>query len=156
MLANFFLKARRPCPSNIGEFALQKQSRFTHSANWGKLARSSTISLNCILTDMTKLSLFWNSVKQAALDFNDDNGFKLSASLSYSTIFAMGPLLIVVKKPNVELTRDELIGFFEGRIAKWWTPDDVIFVDAIPLGATGKMLKNRLREQYGKHLMNAG
>jgi 3-(methylthio)propionyl---CoA ligase len=66
------------------------------------------------------------------------------------------PLLIVVKKPNVELTRDELIGFFEGRIAKWWTPDDVVFVDAIPLGATGKMLKNRLREQYGKHLMNAG
>jgi len=66
------------------------------------------------------------------------------------------PLLIVVKKPNVELTRDELLGFFEGRIAKWWTPDDVIFVDAIPLGATGKMLKNRLREQYGKHLMAAG
>jgi len=66
------------------------------------------------------------------------------------------PLLIVVKKPNVELTRDELIAFFEGRIAKWWTPDDVIFVEAIPLGATGKMLKNRLREQYGKHLMNAG
>jgi acyl-CoA synthetase (AMP-forming)/AMP-acid ligase II len=66
------------------------------------------------------------------------------------------PLLIVVKKPNVELTREELLGFFEGRIAKWWTPDDVIFVDAIPLGATGKMLKNRLREQYGKHLMNAG
>jgi len=65
------------------------------------------------------------------------------------------PLLIVVKKPNAELTREELLGFFEGRIAKWWTPDDVIFVDAIPLGATGKMLKNRLREQYGKHLMGA-
>jgi len=65
------------------------------------------------------------------------------------------PLLIVVKKPNVELTRDELLGFFEGRIAKWWTPDDVVFVDAIPLGATGKMLKNRLREQYGQHLMAA-
>ena len=65
------------------------------------------------------------------------------------------PLLIVVKKPNTELTREELLGFFEGRIAKWWTPDDVIFVDAIPLGATGKMLKNRLREQYGKHLMGA-
>ncbi|HEY9068478.1 MAG TPA: 3-(methylthio)propionyl-CoA ligase [Burkholderiaceae bacterium] len=63
------------------------------------------------------------------------------------------PLLIVVKKPNVELTREELLGFFEGRIAKWWTPDDVIFVDAIPLGATGKMLKNRLRDQYGQHLM---
>ena len=66
------------------------------------------------------------------------------------------PLLIVVKKPGVELTRDELLAFFEGRIAKWWTPDDVVFVDAIPLGATGKMLKNRLREQYGKHLLAAG
>ena len=63
------------------------------------------------------------------------------------------PLLIVVKKPGAELTRDELLAFFEGRIAKWWTPDDVVFVDAIPLGATGKMLKNRLREQYGRHLV---
>ena len=59
----------------------------------------------------------------------------------------------MVRKPSAELTRDELIAFYEGRIAKWWTPDDVIFVDAIPLGATGKMLKNRLRDQYGKHLL---
>ena len=66
------------------------------------------------------------------------------------------PLLIVVKKPGAELTRDELLAFFEGRIAKWWTPDDVVFVDAIPLGATGKMLKNRLREQYGDRLLAAG
>ena len=49
--------------------------------------------------------------------------------------------------------RDALIGFFEGKIATWWTPDDVVFVDAIPLGATGKMLKNRLREQYGDALL---
>ena len=63
------------------------------------------------------------------------------------------PLLIVVKKPGVDLTRDEMLAFFEGRIAKWWTPDDVVFVDAIPLGATGKMLKNRLREQYGDRLL---
>ena len=63
------------------------------------------------------------------------------------------PLLVVVKKPNAELTRDELLSFYEGRIAKWWTPDDVIFVEAIPLGATGKMLKNRLRDQYGRHLL---
>ena len=61
------------------------------------------------------------------------------------------PLLVVVKKPGVELAREELLGFFDGRIAKWWTPDDVVFVDAIPLGATGKMLKNRLREQFKDH-----
>jgi fatty-acyl-CoA synthase len=66
------------------------------------------------------------------------------------------PLLIVVRKPKAELTRDELLSFFEGKIAKWWTPDDVVFVDAIPLGATGKMLKNRLREQYAEHLLGGG
>ena len=56
------------------------------------------------------------------------------------------PLLVVVKKPGAEVTREELIAFYEGKIAKWWTPDDVVFVDNIPLGATGKMLKNKLRE----------
>ena len=63
------------------------------------------------------------------------------------------PLLIVVKKPDAELSREELLAFYEGRIAKWWTPDDVVFAESIPLGATGKMLKNRLRDQYGRRLM---
>jgi len=46
-----------------------------------------------------------------------------------------------------------LLAFFDGKIAKWWTPDDVIFVDAIPLGATGKMQKNKLREQFKGHTL---
>ena len=58
------------------------------------------------------------------------------------------PLLIVARKPGVEVTREELIAFYEGKIAKWWTPDDVQFVEAIPLGATGKILKTKLREQF--------
>jgi fatty-acyl-CoA synthase len=66
------------------------------------------------------------------------------------------PLLVVVKKPGATLARDALLGFFEGKIAKWWTPDDVVFVDAIPLGATGKMLKHRLREQFQDHLLPQG
>ena len=66
------------------------------------------------------------------------------------------PLLIVVRKPNATLTKEELIAFYEGKIAKWWTPDDVVFVESIPLGATGKMLKNRLREQYSSHLLERG
>jgi acyl-CoA synthetase (AMP-forming)/AMP-acid ligase II len=61
------------------------------------------------------------------------------------------PLLVVVKKPGVEVTREELIAFYDGKIAKWWTPDDVVFSDTIPLGATGKMLKHRLREQFKDH-----
>ena len=58
------------------------------------------------------------------------------------------PLLIVVKKPGAQLSRDELLQFYDGKIAKWWLPDDVQFVDAIPLGATGKILKTKLREQF--------
>ncbi|NBS94760.1 MAG: long-chain-fatty-acid--CoA ligase [Betaproteobacteria bacterium] len=58
------------------------------------------------------------------------------------------PLLVVVPKPGVVLGRDELLQFFEGKVARWWIPDDVQFVDAIPLGPTGKMLKNRLRERF--------
>ena len=61
------------------------------------------------------------------------------------------PLLVVVKKPGAELTREQMLKFFEGKIAKWWTPDDVVFAEAIPLGATGKMQKNKLREIYKDH-----
>ena len=61
------------------------------------------------------------------------------------------PLLIVTRKPGNDVTREDLLAFFNGKIAKWWTPDDVAFVDSIPLGATGKMLKNRLREQFRDH-----
>ena len=61
------------------------------------------------------------------------------------------PLLVVVKKPGAELTSAELLRFYEGRVAKWQVPDDVVFVDAIPLGATGKMQKNKLREQFKAH-----
>jgi fatty-acyl-CoA synthase len=56
------------------------------------------------------------------------------------------PIVAVVKKPGAQLTREELLAFYEGKVAKWQVPDDVVFVDAIPLGATGKMLKTRLRE----------
>ena len=57
------------------------------------------------------------------------------------------PLLVVVKKPGSATTRESVLDFFQGKVAKWWIPDDVVFVDAIPLGATGKMQKNKLREQ---------
>jgi fatty-acyl-CoA synthase len=63
------------------------------------------------------------------------------------------PLLVVVKKPDVAVSREELLKHFEGRIAKWWMPDDVAFVDSIPLGATGKMLKNKLREQFKDYVL---
>jgi fatty-acyl-CoA synthase len=57
------------------------------------------------------------------------------------------PIVVVTLKPAQEVTREELLHFYEGRIAKWQIPDDVVFVSAIPIGATGKMQKMSLREQ---------
>jgi fatty-acyl-CoA synthase len=58
------------------------------------------------------------------------------------------PLLVVVRKPGATVTREELLQFFEGRVAKWWIPDDVVFVDQLPHTATGKLLKTKLREDF--------
>ena len=63
------------------------------------------------------------------------------------------PIVVVVKKPGAEVTREELLKFYEGRIAKWQVPDDVVFVDAIPLGATGKMQKMVLRQQLHDYVL---
>jgi fatty-acyl-CoA synthase len=61
------------------------------------------------------------------------------------------PLVIAVRKPGSKLTAAGLLTFYQGKIAKWWMPDDVLFVDELPHGATGKLLKTRLRELYGDH-----
>ena len=56
------------------------------------------------------------------------------------------PIIAVVKKPGTDVTREELLKFYIGKTAKWQVPDDVVFVDTIPLGGTGKMQKSKLRE----------
>jgi len=58
------------------------------------------------------------------------------------------PVVAVVKRPGAEVTREELLKFYDGKTAKWQIPDDVLFVETIPLGATGKILKTKLREQF--------
>ena len=63
------------------------------------------------------------------------------------------PIVAVVKKPNAQVSREELLAFYEGKTAKWQIPDDVLFVDSIPLGATGKMLKTKLREQLKDYVL---
>jgi len=57
------------------------------------------------------------------------------------------PIIVVVRKPDTDVDKAALLAFYDGKVAKWQTPDDVVFVDAIPLGATGKMQKMVLREQ---------
>ncbi|WP_024304179.1 3-(methylthio)propionyl-CoA ligase [Pseudogulbenkiania sp. MAI-1] len=58
------------------------------------------------------------------------------------------PLMVVVLKPGHSASRDELLAFFEGKVAKWWAPDEVVIVDQLPHTATGKLLKTTLREQF--------
>jgi fatty-acyl-CoA synthase len=61
------------------------------------------------------------------------------------------PLLLVVKRQGAALSREELLKFYEGRVASWTTPDDVVFVDELPHTATGKLSKKTLREQYREY-----
>jgi fatty-acyl-CoA synthase len=63
------------------------------------------------------------------------------------------PLLIIVLKPGQKATREEILAYLTGKIAKWWMPDDVVFVDEIPHTATGKIQKTALRERFGKHVL---
>jgi fatty-acyl-CoA synthase len=63
------------------------------------------------------------------------------------------PLLVVVLRPDALVTRDELLAFYEGKVAKWWIPDDIVFVDELPHTATGKLQKLKLRERFRAHVL---
>jgi fatty-acyl-CoA synthase len=66
------------------------------------------------------------------------------------------PLLIVVKRADAELSREAMLKFYEGKIAKWWLPDDVVFVDELPHTATGKLSKLTLRERFKGYRLPTG
>lgn len=61
------------------------------------------------------------------------------------------PLLIVVKKKDAEVTKEELREYLESKLVKWWLPDAIEFVDALPIGPTGKVLKRQLREKFADY-----
>ncbi len=61
------------------------------------------------------------------------------------------PLMFIVRKPDQPLECDEILAFLSERVAKWWIPDAVIFLETLPVGGTGKVQKAMLREQYGDH-----
>jgi len=63
------------------------------------------------------------------------------------------PILIIVKAEGADPSADELLAFYDGKVASWQVPDAVIFVDDLPLGATGKVLKIKLREEFSEFLI---
>ncbi len=63
------------------------------------------------------------------------------------------PMLVIVKKPGEEVTKEQVLAHLDGKIVKWWTPDDVVFTDEIPHTATGKISKLTLRQQFKDHVL---
>lgn len=59
------------------------------------------------------------------------------------------PIVVAIKQPGAELSGEDLIAFYKGKVASWQIPDQVIFVDELPIGGTGKVLKNKLRDEFG-------
>ncbi|MBO9450386.1 long-chain-fatty-acid--CoA ligase [Tropicibacter sp. R16_0] len=66
------------------------------------------------------------------------------------------PVIIAIKHDGAELDETALLAHYTGKVASWQIPDKVIFVDELPLGGTGKVLKNKLRDQFGDVLLDAG
>ena len=65
------------------------------------------------------------------------------------------PLMVIVRRTGIDVTAAELQEFLAQRVVKWWLPDDIVFVDALPHTATGKLLKTRLREQFKGHVVGS-
>ena len=63
------------------------------------------------------------------------------------------PLLVVVREAGSKVTQEELLKFFVGRTAKWWIPDDVVFVEELPHTPTGKVLKTKLRKDFAAYVL---
>jgi len=66
------------------------------------------------------------------------------------------PIVVAVKKPGKDVSKDELLKFYEGKIAKWWMPEDVVFVPELPHTATGKLSKLTLRQRMKDYKLASG
>lgn len=64
------------------------------------------------------------------------------------------PLLVVVLRPGAELDKQGILDHLEGKVAKWWLPDDIVTVEELPMGATGKVQKNELRDQFSEYSLS--
>ena len=63
------------------------------------------------------------------------------------------PLLLIVRKRGAQVTPEQIVEHLKGHVAKWWLPDEIVFVDSLPHTATGKLLKTELRERYRDHVL---
>ena len=65
------------------------------------------------------------------------------------------PLMLVIRKKGASVEKDDVLQFLKGKVATWWMPDDVVFVDEFPYTATGKIKKTELRKQFADYQLPA-
>ena len=109
------------------------------------------------LKDIIKSGGEWiSSIEIENLTVSHPDVFEAAVIAIPHPVWQERPLLLVHAKEGREPTKAGILDFLSTRIAKWWMPDDVLFVDGLPHTATGKLLKTELRARYGNHVPAAG
>jgi fatty-acyl-CoA synthase len=109
------------------------------------------------LKDVIKSGGEWiSSIEIENLAVSHPDVFEAAVIAVHHPVWQERPLLLVHPKPGRQPTKQSILDFLASRVAKWWLPDDVIFVESLPHTATGKLLKTALRAQYQGHLAVSG
>ncbi|MBS0561077.1 MAG: long-chain fatty acid--CoA ligase [Proteobacteria bacterium] len=112
------------------------------------------VQLTDRLKDIVKSGGEWiSSIEIENLAVSHPDVFEAAVIAAEHPKWQERPLLIVQLKPGAEPDKQSILDFLAGRIAKWWLPDDVVFVDSLPHTATGKLLKTELRKRYAGYLL---
>ena len=109
------------------------------------------------LKDVIKSGGEWiSSIEIENLAVSHPDVFEAAVIAVHHPVWQERPLLLIQAKPGCEPNRESILEFLAVRIAKWWLPEDVVFVDSLPHTATGKLLKTELRARYHGHLAVSG
>jgi acyl-CoA synthetase (AMP-forming)/AMP-acid ligase II len=115
------------------------------------------VQLTDRLKDVIKSGGEWiSSIEIENLVVSHPEVFEAAVIAISHPVWQERPLLLVQPKPGCSPSKQSILDFLAGRIAKWWMPDDVIFVESLPHTATGKLLKTELRAKYHGHLAVSG
>jgi fatty-acyl-CoA synthase len=115
------------------------------------------VQLTDRLKDVIKSGGEWiSSIEIENLVVSHPEVFEAAVIAIAHPVWQERPLLLVQPKPGCSPSKQSILDFLSSRIAKWWMPDDVIFVDSLPHTATGKLLKTELRARFGGHLAVSG
>nr|WP_294522707.1 long-chain fatty acid--CoA ligase [uncultured Rhodopila sp.] len=115
------------------------------------------VQLTDRLKDVIKSGGEWiSSIEIENLTVSHPDVFEAAVIAIHHPVWQERPLLLVHAKEEREPTKAGILDFLSTRIAKWWMPDDVLFVDSLPHTATGKLLKTELRARYGSHVPAGG